>query len=1403
LTITVGGNDITDYVQVRSIYLEEVATDAVALCEFDVRDHSGTVGITEKDAITIDDDGTTLFSGEVVDVEDTADGVAKEWHVICQDNNILLDEVGVSGESYAAGTSDADIIDDLFTTYLSAIDSTTHVSTLDASMEAVAYDGMLLREVLDDLASRTGARYYVDYDKNFHWFSTEAEAAAFDLSTSPDYANTYPFGGFRRIRSAAELANRVYVKGKEVSGWVEDAASVSAYGERETVSRDQRITTAQGVTDRGEAILAEHALPKETYELHIHRDGLRAGMSIDVTHETWGLSSETLYIRELRMTVISDDAETRRYDLILGSEPAEPARTARTQQMMLARVEDQVNSVSDTVFDTDAPSAPNALGAGNISTGVSEDADGKQIVWAEVTWSEVTDSDLDHYEVQLSTQSDFSSDVTTRVHPAGGDRSERFTGLLGNTTYYVRVRAEDWTGNDSAWDYGGGSAYSFTSAADSSAPAQVSGLSAASSRTLVGLSWDENSEADLAYYEIQRADDSGGSPGAWSTIAQARLNFYVDQDFTNSEVSNQDTFWYRVRAVDTSGNAGSWAAQTSTALGQITTDHIAANTITANNIAANTITAGEMNVSQLSAIAADMGSITAGTITGATIRTAASGARVVQDSTDGIRVFNASDVLTAHFDVDGSGQIGSSSYEPIVWNSAGEIDKIKANQIDLGDAGIFSEADGLLLLGPNCPIDADSWTSLRGQEAEISGAFHTVAGPGTRALMVEEGTTNLVTNPRAAVDTADWGSWTNGGSISLSRDTDEDGIPELYSECFHFHTSTGGSGVYSRRHSLGTALPNTNDYTITFWAKTESWSSPRSVDVDIFQNSGAYPTLVDFGGVTVRDYWQRFTLTASASAVGDSSNVLHFQTQDDPNNLGIWITGVQLEQKSRATSYCDGSLGAGYSWSGTAHQSQSTRSATSVTFDPSNLVDLSSGTIVINFQMPYDAGSAGTHGIFRWWDAYNTESVYVELTSSGNNVSVYSYTGSAQQTSISVSLSGSEQGDWHQLVVTFDSSVKVYLDGELAGTDSTYSAPSISSTTAYIGQTVSQLNGAICQFASLGSILTAEEVAALYHRDAPLVDTGAHDAPGLYILDGRFSLATSTTGARTRIDGSGWYAYDAGGDAAFGLALEDGVAWGGFTIDKSDLVLGHNKAGSAAILWDQSEGTFDCFGDGDATKEWGIGTDGAITAGGGTVKISRDEYIQFFDDSSNEIGSIGLGAFTTGIFTSYDGIEFLYKDPADDDYGKYWVSGNQVGAKAWDNSKSEALGFKIKASDFTISPNPDDGLIDALWKCDRDGDTYQSGYAAFGNRSHPDPAFFIGDACLYANSDELIGMDDAGNKTTLTPHTFDLVEPSEPMAWCYHSKRGGRVVEVDMMRLARLVEKLSGEQLVYIEEDTT
>jgi hypothetical protein len=96
----------------------------------------------------------------------------------------------------------------------------------------------------------------------------------------------------------------------------------------------------------------------------------------------------------------------------------------------------------------------------------------------------------------------------------------------------------------------------------------------------------------------------------------------------------------------------------------------------------------------------------------------------------------------AHFKVLGSGD---------VW-----LDTLAISD-DLGDF-LFSKADGLLLLGPNCEINDGEWWSLRRQKATVAGAFHREAGRwlGTRALVVEAGATNRITNPSFETNTTGW-----------------------------------------------------------------------------------------------------------------------------------------------------------------------------------------------------------------------------------------------------------------------------------------------------------------------------------------------------------------------------------------------------------------------------------------------------------------------------------------------------------------------------------------------------------------------------------------------------------------------------------------------------------------------
>ena len=77
---------------------------------------------------------------------------------------------------------------------------------------------------------------------------------------------------------------------------------------------------------------------------------------------------------------------------------------------------------------------------------------------------------------------------------------------------------------------------------------------------------------------------------------------------------------------------------------------------------------------------------------------------------------------------------------------------------------------------------------------------------------------------------------------------------------------------------------------------------------------------------------------------------------------------------------------------------------------------------------------------------------------------------------------------------------------------------------------------------------------------------------------------------------------------------------------------------------------------------------------------------------------------------------------------------------------------------------------------------------------------------LYAqdvSTSELKVRDEAGNIATLSPHNFELLgDRSEEMAWSYSCKNAfaGKEVAVDMTKVIRALEKLTGEEYIKIRD---
>lgn len=79
------------------------------------------------------------------------------------------------------------------------------------------------------------------------------------------------------------------------------------------------------------------------------------------------------------------------------------------------------------------------------------------------------------------------------------------------------------------------------------------------------------------------------------------------------------------------------------------------------------------------------------------------------------------------------------------------------------------------------------------------------------------------------------------------------------------------------------------------------------------------------------------------------------------------------------------------------------------------------------------------------------------------------------------------------------------------------------------------------------------------------------------------------------------------------------------------------------------------------------------------------------------------------------------------------------------------------------------------------------------------PTNAAGHSGIYSSGGELNAFDASGNSTVISPHHFSLVQPSEKMAWSFYSKNEeiGQQINVDMLKAIRVIEDLSGEQLVH------
>lgn len=258
--------------------------------------------------------------------------------------------------------------------------------------------------------------------------------------------------------------------------------------------------------------------------------------------------------------------------------------------------------------------------------------------------------------------------------------------------------------------------------------------------------------------------------------------------------------------------------------------------------------------------------------------------------------------------------------------------------------------------------------SLQGRDR--SGLFSaTATGPvryDDNGLIVEPGVTNYVPNPVGISDGASWGVYS---SVAITYGVPVPGplpgwLANLVTTCVQFEATVDTPvGPYSIAQSPNATLPSATPHVSSMWIWIPTAFSGSSLTMYHSNFVGATGLSSAIVNLALRDQWQwvrNITVTPDAGDFSGTINLRNFDVGGSPMLAGerIYCVLAQTEPGTISTSSIVGSMGPGYSWAGTPHNSASVRAATVPTIPIANHLSTIRGSVIARVRLHYDTGNA-------------------------------------------------------------------------------------------------------------------------------------------------------------------------------------------------------------------------------------------------------------------------------------------------------------------------------------------------------------------------------------------------------------------------------------------------------------
>lgn len=271
ITVSINGADVTNRIQFPHLSAVQNLTNEVDTASFRMlatSDHllqeNGSAILQENrsfilinrppsfnDDVVITDGVATVFAGKISRVTRTI--VAPDnivYAVSCIDHSFQMDRLLVARiyEDETVGNIIADIIATFAPGY-----TTTNVSC-DFVVGKIVFNHLTITQCLRKLSDIVRYDWYVDEDKDVHFFPSSTNVAPFDLT---DTTGSHVFRSLVRTNDGSQLVNRVKVRGGEYDGTsYTDTITVSGNATKSFVM-PYKMSNLQVELDTGSGFVAQ------------------------------------------------------------------------------------------------------------------------------------------------------------------------------------------------------------------------------------------------------------------------------------------------------------------------------------------------------------------------------------------------------------------------------------------------------------------------------------------------------------------------------------------------------------------------------------------------------------------------------------------------------------------------------------------------------------------------------------------------------------------------------------------------------------------------------------------------------------------------------------------------------------------------------------------------------------------------------------------------------------------------------------------------------------------------------------------------------------------------------------------------------------------------------------------